>query len=127
MVESTRKLVAIDIRPKSDADRIIPNSTKNVNVAVFSRDGFDANTVDPNSVRFGAMGTEATPIDFGRRDVDGDGHRDLVFRFQIPDTRVVCGDTLARLTGQIFGGGLIIGSSAIRTVQCKANSLQVGG
>jgi IgA Peptidase M64 len=127
MVGSATKLVAIDIRPKSDADRINPNSTKNVNVAVFSRDGFDANTIDLNTVRFGSTGTEATPVNVFLRDVDGDGQRDLVFRFQIQDTGIVCGDTLARLTGQIFGGGSVIGSSPIRTVRCKGNSLQVAG
>ena len=126
VVKSAGKLVvAIDIGPKSDADRINPNSTKNINVAVFSRDGLDANTIDLNSVRFGSTGTEATPVNVFLRDVDGDGQRDLVFRFQIQDTGIVCGDTLARLTGQTFGGDSIIGSSPIRTVRCKANSLPV--
>jgi hypothetical protein len=114
-------LVSVDVRPRSDANRINPDSSKTINVAIFSANGFDATTVGPNTVRFGATGTEATPIHFRRRDVDRDGQRDLVVRFQILDTRIKCGDTSATLTGQIFGGASFIGSSPIRTVHCKEN------
>jgi hypothetical protein len=76
-------------------------------VAIFSVNGFDAATVDPNTVRFGATGTEAAPVHVGRRDVDGDGHRDMVLRFQIQDTAIKCGAS-AVLTGQISGGQSII-------------------
>jgi hypothetical protein len=113
-----RQMVNIDIRPRSDANRINPNSTKGINVAILSGNGFDARTIDPNTVRFGATGTEAGPVDVGRRDVDGDGDRDVVVRFQIPDTGIKCGDTSAILTGQISNGPSIIASSSIRTVQC---------
>jgi hypothetical protein len=122
-----RMLVSVDVRPRRDANRINPNSSQNINVAVFSAKGFDATTLDPNTVRLGSTGTEASPVDFGLRDVDGDGQRDLIFRFKIQDTHIVCGDTLATLTGQIFGGGSIIGSSPIRTVRCEANSPQIAG
>jgi hypothetical protein len=69
-----------------------PNSTNKINVGIFSVNGFDATTVDPNTVRFGATGTEAAPGHVGRRDVDGDGDRDMVLRFQIQDTAIKCGD-----------------------------------
>jgi hypothetical protein len=61
-IEFRGKVVSIDIRPKSDADRINPNSTNEINVAILSDNGFDARTIDPNTVRFGATGTEAAPI-----------------------------------------------------------------
>ena len=112
-------LVSVDVRPKKDANRINPNSTKNINVAIFSVNGFDATTVDANTVRFGATGTEAAPVHVAIRDVNGDGHLDMVLRFQIPDTGIKCGDTSASLTGQISNGLSIIGSSPIKTVQCK--------
>ena len=118
IVEAAQMLVSIDARPRSDANKINPNSTNNINVAIFSDNGFDANSVDPNTIRFGATGTEAAPIHVGRRDVDGDGDRDMVVRFQIQDTGIKCGNTSATLTGQISGGASIIGSSPIRTVQC---------
>jgi hypothetical protein len=114
-----RMVVSVDIRPTSDANKMNPNSNKNINVAILSGDSFDATTVDPNTVRFGATGTEAAPIHVGRRDVDGDGNRDMVVRFQIQDTAIKCGDTSALLTGQTFNGAVFIGSSPIKTVQCK--------
>jgi hypothetical protein len=116
-------LVSVDIRPKKDANRINPNSTKDINVAIFSVNGFDATNVDPNTVHFGATGTEAAPVHFARRDVDGDGDLDMVLRFAIQDTGIMCGDTSASLTGQTFQGPSIIGSSPIKTVQCKQQNL----
>ena len=81
--------------------------------------GFDATTVNVSTVRFGATGTEAVPINVALRDVDGDGDLDMVLRCQILDTGIKCGDTFALLTGQISNGPSIIGSSPIKTVECK--------
>jgi hypothetical protein len=114
-----RMLVSVDVRPRSDANRINPSSSKNINVAIRSVNGFDATTVDPNTVRFGATGTEAAPINIALRDVDGDGDLDIVLRFQIQDAGIKCGDTSAILTGQVSNGPSIIGSSPIQTVQCS--------
>ena len=111
-------MVSVDIRPKKDASRINPDSTNNINVAILSVNGFDATTVHANTVRFGATGTEAAPIQGAIRDVDGDGRFDMVLRFAIPDTGITCGDTSASLTGQTAQGLSIIGSSPIKTVQC---------
>jgi hypothetical protein len=115
-----RMMVSVDVRPRSDANRINPNSTKNINVAIFSVTGFDATTVDQNTVRFGVTGGEAAPIHVGRRDVNGDGRLDMVVRFEIQDTGIKCGDASASLTGQTSNGVSFIGSSPIKTVQCKA-------
>jgi hypothetical protein len=114
-----RMLVSIDVRPRSDANRINPKSSQNINVAVFSGKGFDATTLDPNTVRFGEKGTEAAPIHLARRDVDGDGRQDLVARFQIQDLGIQCGDTSATLSGLTSSGLAIVGSSPIRTTGCK--------
>jgi len=111
-------LASVDIRPKSDANRINPNSNQNINVAILTVNGFDATTIDAKSVRFGATGAEAAPIHTQTRDADGNGSRDLILRFQIPDTGIKCGDTSASLTGQTFSGLSFIGSSPIKTVQC---------
>jgi hypothetical protein len=113
------KLVSVDVRPKKDANRINPDSAKNINVAIFSVNGFDAASVDSNTARFGATGTEAAPVNMALRDVDGDGNRDMVLRFQISDTGITCGDMSAVLTAQTSNGLFITGSSPITTVQCK--------
>jgi hypothetical protein len=110
--------VIVDIRPRGDANRINPNSDKEIRVAIPTGDGFNAFTVDPNTVRFGAMGTEAAPVNFALRDVGGDGNTDLVLRFEIQDTGIKCGDTLASLTGQTSSGLSFRGSDSIRTVRC---------
>ena len=112
-------LVSVDMRPNGDANRINPTSTKLVNVALFSGNGFDATTVDPNSIRFGVTGNEATPIHVARRDINADGFRDVVLRFQIQDLGIQCGSTSATLTGQVTGGPAIIGSTPIATIGCK--------
>ena len=114
-----RMVVSVDIRPKKDANRINPASDKNVNVAIFSSSGFDATKVDADSVHFGATGTEASPNHVALNDANGDGLRDMVFRFEIQDLGIKCGDTSAVLTGQITNGPSIIGSSPLTTVQCK--------
>ena len=114
-----KMLVAIDVKPRSEANKINPKSKNSINVAILSVDGFDATTVDPKTVRFGATGTEASPIRVVKRDPDHDDDRDLVLRFEIRDTEIECGDTSATLTGQTFDGIPIIGSSPIQTVNCK--------
>src|SRR5262249_40574485 len=116
-------LASVDIRPKKDANRINSNSDKDINVVIFSVNGFDATSVDPNTVRFGATGMEAAPISGAIRDVDGNGHFDMVLRFAIQDTGIMCGDTSASLTGQTSQGLSIIGSSPIKTVQCRKQKL----
>ena len=91
-------------------------------MAILSDNGFDATTIDPNTVRFGATGTEAAAIQVGRRDVEKDGDRDILFRFTISNTGIKCGDTFATLTGQTAGGLSIIGSSPITTSGCRQPS-----
>jgi len=90
-------LVSVDVRPRSGANKINPNSASNINVAIFSTKGLAATAVDPSTIRFGATGTEAAPVHVGRRDVNGDGKRDMVVRFAIPDTGIKCGNTSATL------------------------------
>ena len=54
------------------------------------------------------------------RDVNGDGHRDMVravCKFRIRE--LSAGILRLSLTGQISNGLSIIGSSPIKTVQCK--------
>ena len=113
-----RLLVSINIRPHSDSDEINPNSPKGINVAILSLNGFDATIVRPNSVRFGATGVEAAPINVVRNDVDGDGNRDMILRFQIRATGLECGDTAISLTGETSNGVAFKGSTPISTL-CK--------
>lgn len=114
-------VIAIDGRPRTDKDRINPNGSQIVNVAILSANGFDVALIDPNTIRFGATGTEAASIHVGRRDVNGDGQRDLVLRFQVQELGIECGATSVTLTGQLLNEQAITGSSPITTTRCKSN------
>jgi hypothetical protein len=86
---------------------------------IFGRGSFDATTVAPTTVRFGANGTEAAPAHFALEDVDGDGHLDMILHFRTQDTGIVCGTNSASLTGKTSNGQAIRGSDSVNTVGCK--------
>jgi hypothetical protein len=110
--------VAIDIKPGAPPNSINPRSRGVIPVAILTNDTFDAITVDPSTVRFGATGTEAAPEHFALQDVNGDGKADMILQFKTQETGIVCGNTSASLTGKTVGGQAINGSDSIRTVGC---------
>ncbi len=92
-------------------------------MAILSDAGFDATTVDADSVRFGITGTEAAEVHEKNgnakrhvEDVDKDGLPDMVFHFRFGDTGFSCADIPAQeksvtLTGNLTGttnGGMPI-------------------
>lgn len=112
--------IAIDIKPGSFPNSINPRSKGKIPVAILTTDTFDATTVDPTTVRFGATGTEAAPVQVAQADVDGDGDTDMILHFNTQATGIVCRDTSASLTGKTFGGQAIEGSDSInKTVGCE--------
>jgi hypothetical protein len=111
--------VPIDIKPGSNPNSINPKSQGVIPVAILTTGAFDASTVDPSTVLFGATGTEAAPVQSALEDVDGDGDADMILHFNTQDTGIVCGHTSAALTGETFSGQLIEGSDSIETVGCK--------
>jgi hypothetical protein len=88
-------------------------------VAILTAGSFDATTVDPTTVLFGATGTEAAPVHFDLKDVDRDGDTDMILHFNTRATRIQSGDTSASLTGETFSGQMIQGSDSVKTVGCK--------
>ena len=88
-------------------------------VAILTTDTFDATTVNPATVRFGATETEAAPVLAAVEDVNGDGQPDLLLHFNTQDTGIQCGDTSASLTGQTFSRQAIQGSDSIVPVGCR--------
>jgi hypothetical protein len=88
-------------------------------VAILTTGSFDAATVDPTTVLFGATGNAAAAVQSALEDVDGDGDTDMILFFNIQDTGIACGDTSASLTGKTFGGQMIKGSDSINTVGCR--------
>ncbi|MGD9819841.1 MAG: hypothetical protein AB7V04_14270 [Desulfomonilaceae bacterium] len=112
-------IVPIDIKPGSKRNVINPRSHGAVWVAVFSdrSTGFNPRDIDVTSVRFGPE--EAEPLRYKWRDVNKDRIHDLILRFNIPDTGIVCGDTEAVLIGKTLEGVQITGLDLTRTVGCK--------
>lgn len=84
-------------------------------VAILTASDFDAVSVDPASVRFGKTGVEATASHSLRKDVNRDGKPDLLLYFETPDTGILCGDSVAVLTGKTASGTPIQGTDAIQT------------
>jgi len=117
-LEVTTVAVLIDIKPNAFPNRINPRSKDKIPVAVLTTGDFDAATVDPATVLFGATGTEASPVKSALKDFDRDGDTDLILHFKTNQTGIACGDTSASLTGETSGGQAVAGSDSITTVGC---------
>lgn len=111
--------ISIDIKPATFSNSINTKSKGKIPVAILTTDSFDAASVDPTTVLFGATGIEAAPVHSSMEDVDGDGDLDMVLLFVTQDTGITCGDTSASLTGELFSGVRFEGSDSIETVACK--------
>lgn len=111
--------ILMDIKPLTFPNSINPRSKGRIAVAILSTSTFDATTVDPATVLFGATGIEGGPVQSATEDVDSDGDMDLVLHFNTQETGIACGDTTAWLTAAIFGGPRIAAADSIRTVGCN--------
>jgi glucose/arabinose dehydrogenase len=109
--------VAIAINPTALPAAPINTKSQGVTpVAILSSSTFDATTVDPATVRFGATGTEASSAQAAVEDVNRDGRPDLVLRFDTQRCGFTPATTTATLTGTTRGGQAIQGAGAIRIV-----------
>ena len=111
--------ILIDIKPQDFPNGVNPRSPGVLPVAILTNADFHAQTVDPQTVRFGPTGTEASVVQSTLVDVDGDGDLDLLLHFRIPDTGIHCRDTSASLTGHTFHGQALTGSDSLVPVGCR--------
>ena len=112
--------VVIDIKPAKEPNAINPTSGQKIPVAILTTEDFDAQVVDPMTVRFGPGAAIESHRRWHVKDVDEDGKLDLLFHFNTQDTGIQCGDTEATLTGELFSdGGPITGTDTIVTVNCR--------
>ena len=111
--------VTIDIKPGDEPTVMDPRSEGMIPVAILSTDDFDATSVDPASVRFGANGDDAAPVRSMTEDIDQDGDTDLMFLFRAVQANIKCGDTSASLTGKTRAGQPIAGSESFTTEGCR--------
>ena len=113
------KPVRIDIKPESAVNSLNPRSNGVISVAVLSIGTFDAQTLDPSTIRFGSTGVEAAPLRAKFEDVDGNDRRDLLLHFRTNQTAFVCGSVNGSLSGFTYTRQPINGSDSIRIVGCK--------
>lgn len=90
---------------------------RRLRVAVLSASDFDARSVLPASVRFGAG--EAAPLETRVRDVDRDGDPDLVLVFAAAALHIACGTETLVLTGETGDGQRVAGTAAVRVLGCR--------
>jgi hypothetical protein len=92
--------VGIDIQPNKVTNKIRLDETATIPVAILSHADFDARLVDQYTVKFGPSG--ALPVERLTRfkDVNRDGYKDILFRFNAIETGIQCGDTEASLTAE---------------------------
>ncbi len=110
--------VTIDIKPGDEPTVIDPRGEGMIPVAILSSPEFDATSVDPGTVRFGANCDVAAPVRSMTEDIDQDGDTDRMFLFRAPQTNISCGDTSASLTGKTRSGQAIAGFESFTTEGC---------
>ncbi|MFC1846541.1 hypothetical protein ACFLYS_00570, partial [Chloroflexota bacterium] len=108
----------IDVKPGSEENPINLKSKGVIAVAVFTTEGFDATTVDIETVVFGPAG--ASPVHFAYEDIDGDGDIDLILHFKTQDTGIAEDDTQVTLSGTTESGTPFTGTDVIKIVPSKA-------
>ncbi len=113
-----QKSLAIDIRPKSLKNRVDLQSTGKLPVAVLGSPTFDPHLIDVASLRLGATGQEAAPVNRVFKDVNGDGEVDLQVRFTIADIGLSCTTKQLMLKGSLQSGQVIVGNDFVYPANC---------
>ena len=103
----------VDVLVKPKANN--PRRDGLIKAVILSSPGFDARSVDPASVHFGAA---SMPFRYFLGDEDEDGDTDLIFFFFVQEVGISCGDTSILLTGLTTGGQPIEGHGEIKTPGC---------
>jgi len=112
-------VIEIDIKPRSNQNRVNPNSRGRIKVAILGSGDFDALQAKLSTVRFGPDGAKPIRWRTRVRDVNRDSYPDLVLQFKIRRTGIQCGDTEAELTGETHSGESFVGTDLISTVGCN--------
>ncbi len=115
---SDARPVRIEIKPGDEPTMVTPGRGGILPVVLYSGAGFDASSVDAESLRFGATGTEAQPMRTSIEDVDADGSIDMIALFRMQQTGIECGHTMAMLRGRTRDGEDIEGSAMFKTAGC---------
>jgi hypothetical protein len=115
--------ISIDVTPrnKRKTAKIKLWKEDRVKVAILGSKSFNVADVDTSSLRFGAKGGEKTLKKCKRRfkDVNRDGHKDLVCKFKLKDSGFSAKTNKAVLTGYTKKGALFHGSDKVVVKESK--------
>lgn len=115
--------ISIDVKPRSKRKtaKIKLWKKDRVKVAILGSKAFNVADVDTSSLRFGAKGDEKTLRKCKRRfkDVNRDGHKDLVCKFDLKDSGFTAESDKAVLTGYTKGGAIFHGSDKVVVKESK--------
>lgn len=114
--ETPRSDVAIDVKPWSARNVVNPFSRGALLVAVLGSEAFDVSAVDPKTLRFGPGEAEARIVHRLHRDVDADGHLDLLAHYRVREAGLSPGDDRACLRWETRDGTAYEGCDAIRSL-----------
>lgn len=125
----------IDVEPYSAFNRVYPDDSYQLQVAILSTSvsAGDAYDFNPGSVSLSAL--QFGPGETGNvmaggsisTDVDGDGDTDRIFAFEMQDSGIFCGDTEVQMTStrSVAGGDIpipLIGTDSIQTEDCTTTT-----
>ncbi|MGI9308805.1 MAG: hypothetical protein ACR2P6_06065 [Gammaproteobacteria bacterium] len=111
-------VIMLDVSPNDPDNKVYPNQSGQLPVAVLGGLTFDATQVDPATVTFG-LG-EATPVDPPViSQVDGQHGDDATFKFAVPQTGILCNDTDVTISGETYAGEPIQGTDTIDATECE--------
>ena len=112
--------VQIDVKP-GDTPTVVERGRGGfLPVAILSSADFDAQLVDPTTVRVGPTGTEAAVARSMKSDVNDDERPDLMVLVRVQDLNISCAVKAIRLTGTTISGTAIEGSEAVTVEGCSA-------
>jgi hypothetical protein len=109
--------VVIDVRPGNETNKVFPNKSGKLPVAILSSAEFNAVQVDPATLQFGSAGasvTEAPRI----VNVDAEFGDDMVVRFNVQASGIFCDDTEVTLSGSTYAGDPFLSTDAIDASEC---------
>jgi len=124
--------VTVDIEPGSSSGTFDPDSVKQISVAIISENGFNAATeVDPYSLTFGRTGNEKSWASCSAEDVDQNGTKDQLCKFNTTWTPwkqsapiFKKGDVEGILKGHTHAGRRLLGKDTLVTVEPPAPAPQ---
>ena len=110
--------ITIDVKPGDDKVTLEPEREGMVPILIVTTPAFDAARVDPDTVRIGPGGTEASIFRSMLEDVDKDGDIDRMVLVRVRDMQIKCGNKVIRVTGKTVDGRPFEGADTVATEGC---------